>query len=346
MPLFSNQVNLTIEPYKKFINSALRVNDISLSGNTGQCYTNIKLHEQNTVNYCVGMAGYLWTMFHLDKPINVYPNMIWTTILNKITHEISSTPLKYIDFFIPEKAQMSNAVYMIPKSQPSILIKTDSIKHDISKIFKTVIQKTKLEDTLKCFNPVFSTDTEMSDINKYNALLQMINVYYKYETIHPTLNQHQVVISGTDQDYNYISTILASPSEINVENITPNIDLLTLAESIDNLAEIFITSHVLTDYFSKCSRAVLQLRDNFSDFFIPCDTTKGASANVIYGSICDLYDITEGAHLSEFEHLDTSCIVVKDITNDSLFVQQTGIMAAESDSKPVYSHMSYKIIKY
>ena len=340
--MFRNQIDLRTPPFTRYEQQTIYAYDHRYNNPIADVYTNTQSFEKLTPSF--GLVGYMFDSYARQDLINIEPGMFWTTVLSRICHEVYLHPLNFIDFFI---ANGFHEADVIPRTRPCIVIHdttpSPSVSIDILNTFDTVVNKLNLKRLQELCNVKFSTDTDLARSVRTLPVLQMLNAYYDVDIVRPVLQKNEYKVHGSSTDFQELLDFTDLTNNEDHEESEES-DHQAIVDALDDLFDLFSTSPNLQRYLLKANLAIQKLHDSFDEFFIPAATGRGASKNRIYGSICDLYDVPDGALISEFDGLDVSQFMYRNVADGTRYVSQ-GSVVGSIDTQPVYGILNYSVFK-
>lgn len=341
--MFRNQIDLRTPPFTRYETQTIYAYDHRYNNPLADIYTNIQSFEKLTPSF--GLMGYMFDSYARQDLINIEPSMFWTTVLSRIRREVYAHPLDFIDFFIANNFHEAD---VIPRTRPCIIIHdmtpSPSTNIDILNTFNVCVHKLNLNRIQELCNVKFSTDTGVSPVMRVLPVLQMLNVFYDFDVVRPVLKPDEYKVYGSATDFQELLDFTDLNNNDDDPKESEEADHQTLVDALDDLFDLFSSSPNLQRYFLKANIAIQKLHDSFEEFFIPSATGRGASRNRIYGSVCDLYDTDEGSMVSEFDGLDVSQFMYRNIADGTKYVSQ-GSVIGSIDTQPVYGLLNYSVFK-
>lgn len=183
--------------------------------------TNLDIIHKNYLNY----LGICWNKHY---GVVISPTIIWNMVLSNLAFEVNEKPETYQKYFTESDEKQDIIV-----NQGGNLINPEML----IKALEGKIPSKMLEYIF----PIFSTNTEMSNIANYTAFLDMVSPYYNYGML--LCGIPKIKILGTNQDWTSLMFILEK-----IRTIIPEFQeyLLTVANRVNliinqtcNFSEIF-----------------------------------------------------------------------------------------------------------
>jgi len=163
-------------------------NAFSVEADEFKKVTDLDIKHRNYLDY----LGMCWNQHY---GVVISPTILWNMVLSNLAFEVNKNPETYRKYFTESDEKQEIIVeqggHLI---SPKLLI--DGLTGRIP---------TKL---LKDSFPVFSTDTEMSNIADYTAFLDMVSPYYNYGMYFCGIPK--IKILGTENDWNQLMFTLGS----------------------------------------------------------------------------------------------------------------------------------------
>ena len=345
--MFKHQLDLRVLPYTRCEAQTIYTFGHRYNNPISDIVTQLDKPAFEKIKPSYGLLSYMFDSYARQDLVDISPGMFWNVILSRIGREVFMHPLQFIDFFI---ANGYTDADIIPRTRPCVMIHdsqpSPSTSIDILNIYDSLVHKLNLKRLNELCNIRFSTDTDLTRNIRTIPVLQMLNVYYDIDVVRPVIKKDEYRITGSPVDFQGLLdfTDINTASSDPDDNDNESADHQTLVDALDDLFDLFSPSPHLQRYLLKANLAVQKLHDSFEEFFIPASIERGASQNRIYGSVCDLYDIPEGSCLTDFDNLDISQFLYRNIHDGSRYVTQ-GFVVGSYESKPVYGLLNYPVFK-